>query len=62
MPVLCVLPKGFILKMGGLHRGQKSWLGFLSNSPYRILFHGFKKGRKLMDYLRIILFSVWEGI
>lgn len=61
MPLLFELPKGFILQMDGLGRGQKSWLGFHSNSPHRIPFHGFKKGRKWMDYIRIILFSVWEG-
>lgn len=64
MKCLCCLscPEALSSEWMGLGRGQKSWLGFHSNSLYRIPFHGFRKERKWMDYVRIMLFSMWEGI
>lgn len=46
MPLPFELPGGFILKMDGLARGQKSLLGFHSKSLYRIPF-GFEKRKKI---------------
>lgn len=60
--LLLELPKGFMLTVDAPGRGQNSWLEFHSYGLYRISFRGFKKGRKWMDYIRIILFSVQEGI